>query len=132
MKTPWLLSVLVASSLLGCATTPAPEPAPGETQLTVGEVQRKIAIGMSGEEVIQALGSPNVVTTDDQRREVWVWDKVSTTRVDSSQDGYFTIVVVGGSNSSSSQTTTQKTLTIIVKFDENKKVRDFAYHASTF
>ena len=28
--------------------------------------------------------------------------------------------------------TTQKTLTVIIKFDQDKKVRDFAYHASKF
>jgi hypothetical protein len=29
-------------------------------------------------------------------------------------------------------TTTQKTLTIIIKFDEEKKVRDFAYNYTQF
>ena len=39
-------------------------------RLSVGKVQREIKVGMSGAEVVEALGSPNIVTTDEQRREV--------------------------------------------------------------
>ncbi|MHC4388971.1 MAG: hypothetical protein ACYSX1_10225 [Planctomycetota bacterium] len=46
--------------------------------VTVGTVQREIRVGMSSADVIEALGSPNVVTTDEQRREVWGYDKIAT------------------------------------------------------
>jgi outer membrane protein assembly factor BamE (lipoprotein component of BamABCDE complex) len=39
-------------------------------KMTVGTVQREIKVGMSNAAVAEALGSPNVVTTDEQRREV--------------------------------------------------------------
>ena len=45
---------------------------PEETRLTVGSVQREIRTGMSGGEVVQVLGSPNIVSTDEQGREVWI------------------------------------------------------------
>ena len=56
-------------------------------RLTVGKVQREIRVGMSGAEVAQVLGSPNIVTTDDERREVWVYDRVSTETVYSESRG---------------------------------------------
>ena len=39
---------------------------------------------------------------------------------------------IGASSSESSSSTRQRTLTIIVKFDEEKKVRDFAYNYTQF
>ena len=36
------------------------------------------------------------------------------------------------SKSAGASSTTQRTLTIIIKFDEENKVRDFAYRQSTF
>ncbi len=97
-------------------------------KLTAGTVQTQIKIGMSGADVVSALGSPNVVTTDEQRREVWVYDKIATDVTASG--GYWTIGVAGQRAGSVSKS--QRTLTIIIKFDEEKKVRDFAYHSSTF
>lgn len=119
----------------------------GGDRLTVGKVQREIRVGMSGAEVAQVLGSPNVVTTDEQRREVWVYDKISTTTVHSeSRGGVLALIfgaapvgtVVGGagggsySRSAGASTTQQRTLTVIVKFDRTGKVRDFAYHTTRF
>jgi len=101
-------------------------------KLTVGKVQREIRIGMPSSEVIEALGSPNMVSTDEQRREVWVYDKTATdVRYSNSGGGVWLIFAgVGGESGSSSRS--QRTLTIVVKFDNDGKVRDFAYHSSTF
>lgn len=101
-------------------------------RITVGKVQREISIGMASAEVIEILGSPNVVSTDAERREVWVYDKVSTEVTQSnSQSGVF-LLLFGSSSSSGAASKTQKTLTIVIKFDENSAVRDFAYHSSKF
>lgn len=101
-------------------------------RLTVGTVQKEIRKGMSGAEVAQALGSPNIVSTDEQGREVWIYDKISTDRVQSESSGYGTLILFGYRGSAGSSSTSQQTLTIIIKFDNDKKVRDFAYHASRF
>ena len=101
-------------------------------RLTVGTVQKEIRVGMTGAEVAAALGSPNIVTTDDNRREVWIYDKMATTTAYSRSEGGATILVLGVGGSAGAQSTSQRTLTVIIKFDENKKVRDFAYHASSF
>lgn len=100
--------------------------------LTLGKVQREIRIGMTSAQVVEVMGSPNVVTTDEQRREVWVYDKISTDTAYSTNDGYGTLLIIGASGSTGARSTSQKTITVIVKFDENSKVRDFAYHTSRF
>jgi len=96
-------------------------------RLTVGTVQSQVKEGMSGGDVATVLGAPNVVSTDENGQEVWIYDKISTeSAVSASGHNFFGSSVAGAS------TQTQKTLTVIIKFDEQKKVRDIAYHASTF
>jgi len=101
-------------------------------RLTVGTVQKEIRKGMSGAQVIEALGSPNIVSTDEQGREVWVYDKIATDRVYSDSSGGGTLILAWVHGSAGSSSTSQRTLTVIIKFDHEKKVRDFAYHASRF
>lgn len=112
--------------------------------LTVGKVQREIKVGMTNADVAQILGSPNIVSTDEQRQEVWIYDKVATDRAYStSSGGVFALILgggggvgglggAGGSSSAGASTLSQRTLTIIIKFDRSGRVRDFAYHQSKF
>ena len=113
-------------------------------KLTVGKVQREIKVGMSGAEVAGVLGTPNIVTTDEERREVWVYDRVATESVYSeSRGGVAALILASGAgaagaaapvygSSAGARSTTQRTLTVIVTFDQERRVRDFAYHASQF
>jgi outer membrane protein assembly factor BamE (lipoprotein component of BamABCDE complex) len=119
-----------------------------ERQMTVGTVQREIRKGMSGAEVAEVLGSPNIVTTDGEGREVWIYDKISTDVTYSrSSGGVIVGLLVGGlsgdvlagggaggsyGKSAGAESKTQRTLTVLIKFDEQKMVRDFAYHSSRF
>ncbi|MBI4524269.1 MAG: hypothetical protein HY695_10720 [Deltaproteobacteria bacterium] len=117
-------------------------------RLTVGTVQRKIQVGMPASDVASVLGSPNIVTTDEKRREVWVYDKIATERAYSTSEGGLSTLILGGARvgsgivggglgpyygqASGAMSTSQRTLTVIIKFDEQMKIRDFAYHASKF
>lgn len=109
-------------------------------RLTVGKVQKEIRVGMSGADVVQVLGSPNIVSTDEKRREVWVYDKISTETAYSTSKGGVNALVFGGSggaifgggSNTGASSKSQKTLTIIIKFDEKSLVRDFAYNTSRF
>jgi len=91
---------------------------------------------MSSAQVIEILGSPNMVSTDEERREVWVYDKIATDVTYSTSEGgagvWLLVLGVGGSGSSGAKSTSQRTLTIVIKFDKDSKVRDFAYHSSSF
>ncbi len=120
-------------SLPACYSHPSNAGRDGNaTDLTVGKVQGEIKIGMPGSDVAAILGSPNIVTTDEKRREVWIYDKISSNRVDTRNSFSGGIIILGGSTRQAASTSTQKTLTIIIKFDEEKKVRDFAYNYTQF
>jgi outer membrane protein assembly factor BamE (lipoprotein component of BamABCDE complex) len=139
--------ILVPVILAGCASAGdhrrAVQDDTGD-RLTVGTVQKEIRVGMSGAEVAGVLGSPNIVSTDEERREVWIYDKVATDFVQSSSSGGISALILGfgssaaalgsGSYSSSAgaSSRSQRTLTIIIKFDLEGKVRDFAYHTARF
>jgi outer membrane protein assembly factor BamE (lipoprotein component of BamABCDE complex) len=117
-------------------------------RISVGNVQREIRVGMSSAEVVEVLGSPNMVTTDERRREVWVYDKIATDRAYSASSGGVSALILGGdaggsgalgggigsgfSRHSGASSTSQRTLTVIIKFDEHATVRDFAYRQSSF
>ncbi|CAB5125497.1 hypothetical protein D3OALGA1CA_2872 [Olavius algarvensis associated proteobacterium Delta 3] len=115
-----------------------------DDRITVGTVQREIRQGMSGAEVAQVLGSPNIVSTDEKRREVWVYDKVATDTVYSTSQGGVAALILAGSGGvgglaggtsgygAGAKSTSQRTLTIVIKYDEAGKVRDFSYHSTRF
>lgn len=139
--------VSMALLVFGCASASdhrADVQDPVGDELTVGTVQKEVRVGMSGGEVAAVLGSPNIVSTDENRREVWIYDKVSTDFAYSNSSGGVSALILGwggsagglggaGYNSGAGASSrTQKTLTIIIKFDEAGLVRDFAYHTSKF
>lgn len=136
--------VLIAA---GCSTAPqhrADVQDDSADRVTVGVVQKDIYVGMPGSAVIAAIGSPNVVTTNEDRNEVWVYDKFATDVVHSKSSGGVWGIIFGpigsaGSaafgnarQSSGATSTSQRTLTIVIRFDAERRVSDFAYHASRF
>ena len=133
--------------LTGCMTAPQHRAAvtdDSSDRITVGRVQKEIRVGMSGAEVAQALGSPNIVTTDEQRREVWIYDRIATESVYSTSSGGINVLVLGFGSSggalavpgysqaTGAHSTSQRTFTVIIKYDQDKKVRDFAYQTTRF
>lgn len=124
-----LVGICISIGLTGCGGKQAEIK---EDRLTVGRVQGEVKVGMSAAQVAELLGSPNIVTTDDKRREVWIYDKVSTDRVDTASSTYAGLIILGANSSNRSSSQRQRTLTIIIKYDEDKKVRDFAYNSTQF
>lgn len=147
MKYSLIIGALLPVFLAGCMSASqhrqAVQDDTGE-KVTVGTVQKEIHVGMSGAEVASVLGSPNIVSTDEERREVWIYDKVATDYVYSNSSGGVSALILGWGSavaaaavpsykaSSGAASQSQRTLTIIIKFDKDAKVRDFAYHTSKF
>jgi len=119
-----------------------------EPEMTVGIVQKEIRRGQSQGEVAEKLGSPNIVSTDLDGSETWIYDKIATLASYSNSSGNF----IGGagaggdpgsslllglglgaySKNSGASATTQKTLTVVIKFGKDRRVNDFSYHSSKF
>lgn len=147
-----ILTLLGVIALGGCQSAQQHAAAVNDSttdKLTVGTVQREIRVGMPSAEVASVMGSPNVVSTDAERREVWIYDKISTNSVYSRSSGGVWALILGGrevggsgiagglggagyDSASGASSTSQRTLTVIVKFDEDGLVRDFSYHSSSF
>ena len=142
--------VLILILFVGCSASYHKNAVHDDTKdrISAGTVQREIRIGMPSADVITILGAPNMVTTDGQRRESWVYDKIATERVVSSSSfggntgsgvggsygntGAIGVLGFGGKSSAGASSTTQRTLTIIIKFDEQGMVRDYSYRQSSF
>lgn len=144
MKTRALALVLITVNTLmaGCTASQHVQDVRAEEtdRLTVGTVQREIRIGMSAAEVAEVLGSPNIVTSDEQRRETWIYDKISSEVAYSRSEGAIVGLLFSssggglgaGSKSAGATSTSQRTLTVVIRYDENNMVRDFSYHTSSF
>ena len=119
-----------------------------EQQMTLGLVQRDIKVGTSQADVAQILGSPNIVTQDANGKETWIYDKVSS--ITSYGSSGFGVNVggfgggfgwngigggmgnVGYNKNGGTVQSNQKTLTVVLKFDNNHNVLSFSYHMSSF
>ena len=96
---PLILGGLAVFGLFALSACRHPDPPASSAQnLTVGKVQGEIKVGMSASDVAEILGSPNIVTTDEKRREVWIYDKVSTESVDTQNSFGGSIIILGGSD----------------------------------
>jgi outer membrane protein assembly factor BamE (lipoprotein component of BamABCDE complex) len=102
-----------------------------DQNLTPGKIQMEIKKGMSGAEVTEVLGSPNIVTADENGLVTWVYDKIATEANYSKSSDMLFLFVYAQSNTSSNYTLSQKTITVVIKLKDNK-VDSFAYHASKF
>ena len=120
---------LCASAIfaLACASPPPP---PEQQKLAVDVVQREIKVGQDQASVLEALGPAHRVSTDSQRREVWTYENISSDRVDTESAVGGGIIVFGGGKNPSLSSASQRTLTLIIYYDEAKKVRELAYNYS--
>lgn len=100
--------------------------------MTAGIVKREIRKGMSITEVAEALGSPNITDRDEQGRERWIYDKIATEASYSESQSSLFLILGGISNQSGASSVTQRTLTVIIKFDDKGKVDSYSYHQSKF
>ena len=126
---------LIALSILGCASGSQHHrnlhSAAGR-EMTVGTVQREIYQGMDQAAVAEALGSPNIVSKDKEGKETWIYDKIATEGSYSiGRSSVIGLLLVSG-RSSGAAASTQKTLTVVIKFDDQQLVDTFSYHTSKF
>lgn len=117
------LFLLTTILLVGCATPPQTS-----SKLTMGLVQSTVVKGANQTDITKVLGAPNIISKDKQGRETWTYDRIS--RDNQTQSFGWWAIFVGGSKSSNS--VSAKSLTVVITFDENKNVVDYAYQSISF
>ena len=125
--------VLSLALILLAACTSTKDDSTKDATLTQANVQLNLKKGETTQaDVLGAFGAPNIITTDGSGDEVWSYQKNSMTAT-SSADGYYATIILAGVNSGSgSRSQSTKTATLIIKFDQSKKVKDFKFMSANF
>lgn len=155
---PAVFGAVAAFFLLsGCVSLPPSPPlAPAEaprietpSRLSYGAITTRIKKGTTTQaELVELFGGPNIATLDSDGTETWVYEKTASETTTTSRqavtteaerlDVFFGLGLLrkGASASQSSGGTTVshsiKTLTVIIKFNDDKTVKDFSARASYF
>jgi hypothetical protein len=143
-----ILFILLSS----CTTTTSWQESPtankqitDTNKLSYGMVTSKVQKGITTQlEILNLFGAPNISTTDKDGNEVWVYDKIST---ETRQNGwseaarfssFFGVIVAGvgqdeaSVKTGSSHSNSTRTLTVIINFDKDNKVKDYSARATQF
>lgn len=145
-----------AAFVLGCASVPPPaqpQPTPVAVEtpspLSYGAITATVKKGVTTQaELVGLFGGPNITTLDADGSETWVYERIASETSASSQadvtaqarnlDVFFGLGFVGKgtvtAQSSGRATITRsiKSLTVIIKFNQDKTVKDFSARASYF
>ncbi|HTC17230.1 MAG TPA: hypothetical protein VK695_15615 [Steroidobacteraceae bacterium] len=135
-------------------TSSAPTaPAPQSSALSYGTVTASVQRNKTTQlQILENFGGPNISTTDADGSEVWVYERsVTQTDIATQSKDYQGAVNLGVSfgfphfgasgggsagvmkaNGTSSTSAGTRTLTVIVKFNPDKTVKDYSVRATTF
>ena len=130
-----IICMMAATFLTGCsrASTHADQlQSSHDREMTLGIVQKEIRQGMSQADVASALGSPNIVTKDQEGSETWIYDKIASEVSYSHDFGGVWLILGGYQKQAGARSSAQKTLTVVVKFDEQSLVNKVSYNSSKF
>ncbi|MHB9138651.1 MAG: hypothetical protein ACYC4Q_04520 [Victivallaceae bacterium] len=125
-----MLAFIGVLLIQGCSSTPKDEK---NSPFTTGNAQLSLKQGVTTQaEVLEKFGAPNIATVDSTGNDLWTYQKYATVTQSSGQGGYFWLVIVGGNTVTSGLEQTQKTMTLIIKFDQDKKVKEFKSMSTNF
>jgi len=127
----------------------APPAQSGASALSYGAVTSQVVKGKTTQaDLLQLFGGPNISTVDNDGAETWVYER-SVTQTDVSSrsqnwqaaaglgvffgQGSANAQAEGGQTARAASTTASfRSLTVIVKFNPNKTVKDYSVRASQF
>ena len=90
------------------------------SKIALGNVQSNLKKGVASSLVIENLGSPNIITSNSDGTESWVYDKISTETESAN----------GWSGNVTSKST--RTMIVFIKFDSLKNVEDIKYRQTSY
>jgi hypothetical protein len=135
------------------ATAAASAPVTHGSALSYGTVTSRVEKNKTTQtDLVEQFGGPNISSLDADGSEVWIYERsVTQTDVATQSRDYRGAVNMGvsfgyphfgatagaagsaeKSSGQSSSTTSTRTLTVIVKFNANKTVKDYSARATTF
>lgn len=118
--------VAAALSLSSCASRSQPKQ---KSNLTFGTIKSSIKKGETNQaQVVQLLGSPNIVTKNSQKEEVWTYSRQSFDSESGSAGA--SLIFVGGSKAFSSSSSAS--FDLIITYDKNDVVKDYSVVQSQF
>lgn len=143
MRKPSLRYLLLACAF-ACVTASQAVAQDAPNSLTHGMVQLTLQVGVTTQaEILEKFGAPNITTMDGAGDEMWVYDRHAT--VSSNSASGFSIgmlagngggVVAGGGlgfgKNKSKAAQSSRTMTLIIKFNRDRRVSDFRSRSSSF
>ncbi|KEI34636.1 11.6 kDa putative exported protein [Francisella sp. W12-1067] len=118
-KAIYIISLALIATILASCSTNNPQEFP-KTPYTSGNVSLTLKKGVTTkEQVIQAFGSPNIVTQNADGDSVWTYQTNATIQNSSKKEGFLTLILVGGATKNSDFMESQKTMTIIITFKDD-------------
>jgi outer membrane protein assembly factor BamE (lipoprotein component of BamABCDE complex) len=133
VKYPLLPIVVAAVVLSACAPVPTKPVTTRNSELTHGNVQLNLKVGETSQtQVLEVFGAPNITSVDGSGQEVWTYQRAATVAQSTSSSSGWTILLAGGSREAAGFEQTQRTMTLIIKFNDKKIVSDFRSRSSEF
>jgi outer membrane protein assembly factor BamE (lipoprotein component of BamABCDE complex) len=141
MKFPELIAAsAVGLILFACAPAPIKPVTTRNSALTHGNVQMNLKLGETSQtQVLEVFGAPNITSIDGTGQEVWTYQRAATVSQSTSSSGFWTVLLTGPaallggqSQEAAGLEQTQRTMTLIIKFDEKKILSDFRSRSSEF
>jgi len=133
MKIVFQSAFLVATLFLAGCESQSAYNQKKNSPYTHGNVQLKLKKGVTTQsEVLETFGAPNIATFDGSGQEVWTYQKNATISTSSESNVYGTVLILGASGKSSGFEQSSRTMTLIIKFDSDKKVSDFKSMTTNF
>ena len=117
--------IIVPIVIASCATTKAPQ----KSNLTPGVINAAIKKGVTSQaEIVQLIGSPNIITKNKKGEEVWTYSRQS---FDAESGGFGGgLLLFGGSKAFSSASS--NSFDLIITFDGQSRVKDYSVVSSQF
>ncbi len=134
MSKQWKFAIIlfVSVALAGCVTPPQPV-SDRNSDLTQGNVQMNVEVGVTTKAaILETFGAPNITTRDGSGREVWTYQRQAQVTQSSQSSGYWTILLAGGQSSAAGFESSSRMITLIIKFDDADVVTDFRSRESNF
>ena len=134
--TKGLLVALWLVVVSGCSTTQYGASAPSYASFTdaAESAERRVVLGMGATNIAAVLGSPSMIAGHENDETTWTYDGISSD-VAYARNGNAIVGVIFDRSFDNSivrkaEYSLQPTMTVVIRFNQYDRVRDFSYYTS--